>query len=203
MENPMLIPRNFLITAAALTVLVIGLVGVNAQGVLSGEPTVVAVVDLGNLYESLKEKQQIDAELGDIRTRVTQESEDRKTDIAQKQQDLDMLVPGTPPYADAQESYERAALDYQVWVQYEQNKLAREANIRIKKLQENLKKAIDSVAETQSVGIVLYKQQSLRLGTNSQGRPQTANIDIVAWASDSVDITDLIAQQMNNDFDNN
>lgn len=196
------VKRNLLIAAAALAVLVVGLVGVKAQGVLDGEPTVVAVVNLANIYNSLKEKQQIDAELGIIRARVTQESEDRKTDIAQKQQDLDMLVPGTPPYADAQEVYERSALDYQAWVQYEQNKLSREANIRIKKLKKNLEAAIETVAQAQNVGIVLYKQQSLRLGTNSQGRPQTANIDIVAWASNTVDITDLVAQQMNNDFDN-
>ncbi len=196
------IKRNILITAAALAVLVVGLVGVNAQGVLSGEPTVVAVVDLASIYDSLKEKQQIDAELGIVRTRVTQESEDRQKDIAQKQQDLDMLVPGTPPYADAQEVYERTALDYQVWVQYEQNKLGREANIRIKNLQKNLEAAIETVSQAQNVGIVLYKQQSLRLGTNQQGRPQTANINIVAWASNTVDITDLVAQQMNNDFDN-
>jgi len=198
----MQLSRNIMITAVALVVLVVGLVGVNAQGVLSGEPTVVAVVDLSNLYDSLREKQQIDTELGTIRTRVTQESEDQQKDIAQKKQDLDMLVPGTPPYADAQESYERAALDYQVWAQYEQNKLQREASIRIKKLQENLEKAINTVAETQSVGVVLYKQQSLRLGANAQGRQQNANIEIVAWASDAVDITDLVAQQMNNDFEN-
>jgi Skp family chaperone for outer membrane proteins len=197
------IKRNILITTAAFAILLVGLVGVNAQGVLSGEPTVVAVVDLVNIYDSLKEKQQIDAELGTIRTQVTQESEDRKTDIAQKQQDLDMLVPGTPPYADAQEVYERTALDYQVWVQYEQNKLSREANIRIKKLQTNLEAAIDTVAQAQNVGVVLYKQQSLRLGANAQGRPQTANISIVAWASNTVDITDLVAQEMNNAFDNN
>ena len=196
------VKHNLLIAAAVLAVLVVGLVGVKAQGVLDGEPTVVAVVNLANIYNSLKEKQQIDAELGIIRARVTQESEDRKTDIAQKQQDLDMLVPGTPPYADAQEVYERSALDYQAWVQYEQNKLSREANIRIKKLKKNLEAAIETVAQAQNVGIVLYKQQSLRLGTNSQGRPQTANIDIVAWASNTVDITDLVAQQMNNDFDN-
>lgn len=195
-------PRNILIAATALVVLVVGLVSVNAQGVLSSEPTVVAVVDLSNLYDSLREKQQIDTELGTIRTRVTQEGEDRQKDIAQKKQDLDMLVPGTPPYADAQDSYEQAALDYQVWVQYEQNKLGREARIRIKKLQENLDKAINTVAENQNIGVVLYKQQSLRLGTNSQGQPQSANINIVAWASGSVDITDLVAQQMNNDFEN-
>ncbi len=198
----MQLPRNILIATAAFVVLVVGLVGVNAQGVLNGEPTVVAVVDVSNLYDSLREKQQIDTELGMIRTRVTQESEDQQKDIAQKKQDLDMLVPGTPPYAEAQELYERAALDYQVWAQYEQNKLSREAGIRIKKLQENLEKAIDTVAQAQNIDVVLYKQQSLRLGTNAQGRQQTANIEIVAWAGDSVDITDQVAQQMNNDFDN-
>jgi len=160
------------------------------------------VVDLGSIYDSLKEKQQIDAELGTVRTKVTQESEDRQKDIAQKQQDLDMLVPGTPPYADAQEEYEQAALDYQVWVQFEQRKLSREANIRIQKLTKNLEAAIDTVAQAQNVGVVLYKQQSLRLGNNAQGRPQTANINIVAWASNTVDITDLVAQEMNNTFDN-
>lgn len=196
------VKRNLLITAAALAVLVVGLVGVNAQGVLSGEPTVVAVVDLANLYDSLKEKQQIDAELGTIRTRLTQEREDRQKDIAQKQQDLDMLVPGTPPYADAQEVYERAALDYQVWIQYEQRKLTRETNIQVKKLNKNLEAAIEVVAETQDVGVVLYKQQSLRLGTNAQGRIQSVNINIVAWASHTVDITDQVVRHMNNTFDN-
>lgn len=196
------VKRNLLITAAALAVLVVGLVGVNAQGVLSGEPTVVAVVDLANLYDSLKEKQQIDAELGTIRTRLTQEREDRQKDIAQKQQDLDMLVPGTPPYADAQEVYERAALDYQGWIQYEQRKLTRETNIQVKKLNKNLEAAIEVVAETQDVGVVLYKQQSLRLGTNAQGRVKSVNINIVAWASHTVDITDQVVRHMNNTFDN-
>jgi Skp family chaperone for outer membrane proteins len=194
--------RNLIIAFAAFAVLVIGLVGVNAQGVLTGSPTVVGVVDLRELYDSLKEKQQIDAELQTVRTELTQESEDRQKDIAQKQQDLDLLVPGTPPYADAQEEYEQAALDYQVWIQFEQRKLGRELNIRRQKLQKNLEAAIEAVAETQNIGIVLYQQQSLQLGTNAQGRPQAANISIVAWASDAVNITDQIAQQMNNTFDN-
>ncbi len=196
------IKRNILIASTALAVLVVGLVGVNAQGVLSGEPTAVGVIDLSNLYDSLREKQQIDAELQTIRTRLTTENESRQTEIAQLKQDLDMLVPGTPPYADAQDTYEETALDYQVWIQYEQRKLAREARVQIQKLQKGLDEAIAAVAEAQNVDIVLYKQQSLRLGNNAQGQPQTANINVVAWANKSVDITDAIAQHMNNAFEN-
>ena len=196
------IKRNILIASTALAVLVVGLVGVNAQGVLSGEPTAVGVIDLSNLYDSLREKQQIDAELQTIRTRLTTENESRQTEIAQLKQDLDMLVPGTPPYADAQDTYEETALDYQVWIQYEQRKLAREARVQIQKLQKGLDEAIAAVAEAQNVDIVLYKQQSLRLGNNAKGQPQTANINVVAWANNSVDITDAIAQHMNNAFEN-
>lgn len=196
------IKRNILIASTALAVLVVGLVGVNAQGVLSGEPTAVGVIDLANLYDSLREKQQIDAELQTIRTKLTEENDKRKKEIEQLELDLNMLVPGTPPHGDALETYEETALDYQVWIQFEQRKLAREANVQVQKLQKSLEAAIQAVAEAQGVDIVLYKQQSLRLGTNQQGRPQTANINVVAWSNNAVDITDAIAQQMNNDFEN-
>lgn len=196
------IKRNILIASTALAVLVVGLVGVNAQGVLSGEPTAVGVIDLATLYDSLREKQQIDAELQTVRTRLSAENDDRKKEIEQLKQDLDMLVPGTPPHGEALETYEETALDYQVWIQYEQRKLSREANIQIQKLQKGLDEAIGVVAEAQGVDIVLYKQQSLRLGANSQGQPQTANINVVAWSNNTVDISDAIAQHMNNAFEN-
>jgi len=195
--------RNLLIAAAAFAVLTVGLVGVKAQDAFKGSPTVVAVVDLRTLYESLKEKQQIDAEMQTVRTKLTQTRDDKQKEIAQLQQDMDMLVPGTPPYAEALEKYERSALDYQLWAAFEQNKLSRENGVRIEKLTQNAELAIEAVAEAQNLDLVFYKQQSLRLGTNQQGRVQAANINLVAWARSTVDITDQVAQYMNNAFDNN
>jgi len=194
--------RNLLIAAATFAVLAVGLVGVKAQEAFKGSPTVVAVVDLRTLYESLKEKQQIDAEMQGVRTRLTETRDDKQKVIAQLKQDMDMLVPGTPPYADALEKYERSALDYQLWAAYEQNKLTRENSTRIEKLTKNAELAIEAVAEAQGVDLVFYKQQSLRLGTNKQGQVQAANINVVAWARGTVDITDQVAQFMNNAFDN-
>lgn len=196
------ITRNILIASTALIVLIVGMVGVNAQGVLSGEPSAVGVVDLRNLYDSLREKQQIDAELETIRTRLTTERDSKQKEIAQLQQDMDMLVPGTPPYAEAQDKYEKAALDYQLWAAYEQNKVGRENNARIESLTQNAETAIQAVAEAQGIDLVLFKQQTIRTGTNAQGRIQAANINIVAWSSDNVDITNAVAQYMNNEFEN-
>lgn len=194
--------RNILIAAAALAVLVVGLVGVNAQNTAGGKPTVVAVVDLRTLYEALREKQQIDSELEIVRTKLTTERDDRQKEIAQLQQDMDMLVPGTPPYAEALESYEKAALDYQLWAAYEQNKVGRENNTRIEQLTLKAEQAIQAVAEVQGIDLVLFKQQTIRLGTNQQGRVQAANINVVAWAGTTADITSQVAQHMNNEFDN-
>ncbi len=198
----MLSKQSFVITIAALAVLVVGLVGVNAQSAGTGEPTSVAVVDLRALYDSLREKQQIDSELESIRTRLTAERDERQKEIAQLQQDMDMLVPGTPPYAEALEKYEKAALDYQLWAAYEQNKIARENNARIESLTRKAEAAIEAVAQSQGVDLVLYKQQTIRLGTNAQGRVQAVNINVVAWSGKSVDITSLVAQHMNNEFEN-
>lgn len=194
--------RNLLIASAAIAVLTVGLVGVKAQNAFKGAPTVVAVVDLRTLYESLKEKQQIDAEMQTVRARLTQTQGDKQKVIAQLQQDMDMLVPGTPPYAEAQEKYELSAMDYQVWAAFEQNKLARKNSVRVEKLTSNAEEAIEAVAQAQGVDLVFYKEQSLRLGTNKQGRVQAANIKVVAWASNTVDITDQVAQHMNNVFNN-
>ena len=194
--------QNLIIAAAALTVVLVGMVGVKAQGALKSSPTVVGVVDLRTLYESLKEKQQIDAELQAVRTELTETRDVKQKEIAQLQQDMDMLVPGTPPYTEAQEKYERAALDYQLWAAFEQNKLSRENSVRIEKLTQSAESAIEAVAEAQGIHLVFYKQQSLRLGTNQQGRVQTANINVVAWSTPSVDITDQVAQHMNNAFEN-
>lgn len=196
------IKRNILIATAALAVLVVGLVGVNAQGGANGKPSVVAVVDLRTLYDALREKQQIDSELETVRTKLTAERDDRQKEIAQLQQDMDMLVPGTAPYAEAQENYEKAALDYQLWAAYEQNKVGRENNTRIEELTRKAEAAIEAVAQAQGIDVVLFKQQTIRLGTNQQGRVQAANINVVAWSNSAADITSQVAQHMNNEFEN-
>ena len=73
---------------------------------------------------------------------------------------------------------------------------------RIESLTRKAEEAIAAVAEAQGIDMVLFKQQTIRLGTNQQGRVQAANINVVAWASDTVDVTDAVAQHMNNAFDN-
>lgn len=164
----------------------------------------VAVVDVQKAFDSLREKTTIEAELQTKADQVRQEDEQRKNAIKGLQEDLQILAPGTAAYENKQEELERAVLDRQVWLNFQQSKLNRERAVRIENIYKKMIETIGRVATSSGYKVVLFKEPEVRF-TNVQKPEQiSALIQVrkVLWAADELDLTDQVIQRMNNEFQN-
>ena len=119
-----------LITAAGLS----GLVGASARVLQTGRPTAAAVVDVQLVFESLKEKMQIEADLKTRLEELNRNEQDRKRDLEELKSDLDILAPETPAYNEKQARLEQSAIELQAWRTFQTQKLNKERGVQVERL---------------------------------------------------------------------
>lgn len=164
--------------------------------------TGVAVVDVQRAFDSLKEKSQIEADLQTQADKVKQEDQERTTKIKELQQDLSILQPGTAAYEKKQEEFERAALDRQVWLNFQQQKLNRERAVRIENIYKKMLNAIGRTATQNGYQIVLFKEPPVQFSNVTKPEQISALIQVrkVLWSADELDLTDQVIQKLDNEF---
>ena len=121
-------------------------------------------------------------------------------------QDLEILPKNDPNYERKQEEYERAALDRNVWLAYQQAKLGREEVLRMELIYNKLVDATKRVATAAGYQMVVIKEQPLKLlqpGEQITKREQLwdkVEARKVVWAADELDLTEQVRTKMDNEF---
>ncbi len=192
-----MIKRPFMCILAAAAV-----IGISSAAQAQQKATGVAVVDVQKAFDALREKTQVEAELTTAADLVKTEDGKRQAKLRELDQDLKIMAVGTPPYEKKQEELERAALDRQVWLQFQQGKLNRERAVRIEAIYKKMIETIGRVAQANGYKLVLFKEQDVNLGSISKPEQISAIIGSrkVLWSSDELDLTDQVVQRLNNDF---
>lgn len=190
------------IVFAALALGLIGLAVARATTALQAQPNAVAVVRLDKVFDNLKQMQKFKAEETSRREQLQAELKSRQEKLQTQQADLDMLTPGTPGFIQAQEELTRAAIELQVWSQFEQQKLARDAGLQFESLYRDTLGAIGRVAEANGFDLVLYAETEPEFRyENLQQLLTQMSVRKVLYAKEALDVTDQVVQQMNNEFD--
>ena len=188
---------------AAAAVLVGGYVTATASGLLKGTPTAAAVVNVQAVFDALKEKTTIEAELQQRGEKLQAEQQDRQKQIQQMRSELDLLTPGTENFRKKQEELERTAIELQAWVQYENQKLQRERGIQIEGIYNKTLKAVADVAKANGYQLVLFSEGPPDLRwENAQQLSALVQLRKVLYYDPALDITELVTQKMNNDYQN-
>lgn len=192
------ITRNVVIVFAALLVIAVGIGGATAASALQAKPTALAVVDLQRTFENLKQQQQIRADLQTRQEQLRQQQEERRKQVSTLQADLDLLAEGSAAYQQKAAERDKAVIELQVWQEYEARKLRIDEQLMIEQLFREAQDTIERVAKDNGFDVVLFKNQVV----NMQGgqNQQTLNIRIVAWNSETIDLTDQVIQRLNNEF---
>lgn len=195
--------RFFIILVAALAMCLGSWVATRANSMLTGRPTAVAVVDLVALFDALKEKMQIEADLKARLDKVMQEEEERKTALKKMQDDLSILAPATPAFEQKQNELEKGAIEMQAWMKFENNKFNRERAVRIEALYRKMLEAIGQVAKQNGCDVALFKERPVNF---SNAKPEDLQRLIesrkVLWSADELDLTEQVVQKMNNEYAN-
>lgn len=196
--SSILIRRSLLVLALGLTITAAAVGG----AAMKAAPTAVAVVDAEKLFDQLTERQAIEADIRSKAETLQQQERDKKEKIQQMQGSLDMLNPGTKAFQEQQAELEKAVLNLQVWVQYEQQKLNRQRQTQVEGLFKKVLDAIERVSVDEGYDAVLFQSQSIARSSGNSNQPVTVPIRIVAWNKDSIDLTDRILTRMNNEYSN-
>ncbi|MEM0915446.1 MAG: OmpH family outer membrane protein [Planctomycetota bacterium] len=186
---------------AALAVVGLGWTAVRGQAG-QATPTAVAVVDVEQVFQSLKAQTEFEADIQRQREALAQEAQSKQASAQAIQDDLEMLTAGTPAYDEKQALLERAAIDLQVWQRYEEVKLARQAQTQIERLYRDVVDAIERIATESGYDVVLLEQERESLqAENIQQLLGQIGTRKVLFAASKVDLTDTVIRRMNNEFD--
>lgn len=192
-----------IVLLSAVALLVLGIAGAYAQQRMMAEPTAVAVLDLQQLLQSLDERTEREADVARERERLQQEAEERRSRIQQIRNELDLLKAGTSNFRKKQAELQKAAIELNVWTQYQQQRVNRETGLMIEDLYRKSLDATEVVAKDLGYDVVLFKESSPDFNyENPQQLSTQIQIRKVLWSADEVDITEAVAQRMNNVFNN-
>jgi len=180
-----------------------GFVAANAGYVLRGQPTAVAVVDIQVVFESLKEKMQIEADLKGRLEELNLDEQDRKKTLQELRSDLDILAPDTPAFNEKQSQLEQKAIELQAWRTFQTQKLNHERGLQIERLYRKSLDAIGRVSKQNGYDIALFKEKPADFrGAKPEALNTLIQVRKVLWSSPELDLTDQVVQMMNNEFSN-
>lgn len=196
-------PSLTLILAIALCVTLTSLVTLRGQNATKAAPVSVAVVDLQKVFNTLHEKGKVEADIVRKREANERAAQEKGQEVRQLEADLGVLNPDTEAYKQTQEKVQTKAIELEVWVRLEKQKLEREAAIQMEALYLKVLDAIKRRAEQGGYDLVLYKDptESAR-GQTQQQVATTIQLRKVLYAKAELDLTEQIAQMLNNEFNN-
>ncbi len=196
--------RRFVISLALLALLAgFGLTHLHGQAA-GAKPTAIAVVKVQSVLNALAEKSAVEARITALTETSQKEALARQEEIKKLQTDLKVaLQPGTPAYEKTREDLEFKTIEFQSWQRFVQGKIEREKAIGIEELYHKMNDAISRIAKKNSYGIVLYVDESERIqGQNQQQLAGAIQLRKVLYADPALDLTDLVTQLLNNEFNN-
>jgi Skp family chaperone for outer membrane proteins len=162
---------------------------------LPAHPAVIGSVDLEKVFNEIDRRAEAEAELEVLAEQFRQQREALRLDAEQAKMDLDMLVPGTDKYAEAEDVWTQAVLDYRASVEFSKAKLdAMRAKARTTIYQAIVDEAA-RFAAANGIDFVLADDSGIDLmeGTDLQV-VQQMSLRRLVYANPSCDVTDdLIA----------
>ena len=189
-------------TAARICVVVLcALVSVRANA--QQKPTHVAVCDVQHVFENLREKVEIEADLQAMAEQFQQEGEQRATKLRDLQHDLELLAKDSDAHSKKVEQIGDAVIELQVYKGIITQRINRERALKTEYLYRKMLKAIGDVAKENAYDLVLFKERKVDF---SKVKREALNAAIslrkVLWSSDELDITEQVTTNLNNAFTN-
>ena len=181
----------------------LGLAGANAVSMMTGRPTAAGVIDVQMVFESLKEKMHIEANLKSRLEQLNLDEQEQKQNLQEIKSDLDILAPDSPAFNEKQNQLEQKAIELQTWRTFQTQKLSRERGLQIERLYRKLIESVGTVAKQNGFDLILFKEKPVDF---SGAKPEALNTLIqvrkVLWSASDLDLTDQVTQLMNNEFSN-
>lgn len=196
--------RFWFAASVAVVLSLTALAGVRAGQMMKARPTAVAAVDVEKIFNALREKTQIEAELNARKDKIAQELQDKSKELKSLQDDLGVLNAANPAYKKKQEELERKAFELKVWQEWQTAAFMRESGIQTAGLYRKIVAATGKVGKEAGYDLVIYREGDPEMNPSKpEDIKQMIRNRKVLYAADEVDLTDQVTVSMNNDYANN
>jgi Skp family chaperone for outer membrane proteins len=159
------------------------------------EPAITGSVDLEKVFNEIDRRAEAETALEALAEHFQQERDRLRQIAEQKRMDMDLLAPGTDKYAEAQDVWTQAVLDYRAVVEFSKAKLdAKRAEARATIYQEIVSEAA-RFAEANGIDFIVADDSGIDLmeGTDLQV-VQQMSLRRLVYANPDYDVTfDLIS----------
>jgi Skp family chaperone for outer membrane proteins len=188
----------------AVMVVLMAAWSLTVQGQAAGtRPTRIAVADIEHIFNALDQRQAIEADLLGRRETLDADANRRRQEIVQLQEDLAVLVVGTPPFRAKQEELERKTFEFDFWLQWQRDRLQRERALQTANLYRKILESIGRVAKDHNFDVVMFKEKPPEFGTAREDEIATRiQIRKVLWSAEDLDLTSAVLTRMNNEWRN-
>jgi Skp family chaperone for outer membrane proteins len=166
-------------------------------------PTKLAVVNIVDLFENLKEKAAADADIDKMKKDYEGESLKKQTQLDLARDNLDKTYKkGTPEYRKAQDDLLRMATEKQVNDQVNQQKLFMELRLRTIDLYNKINEAVADYAQANGIALVFVADNSSVEGARTVEQLQAmVTVRKILYAHPSFEITKAILNKMNTEYE--
>ncbi len=158
------------------------------------DPAIIGSVDLEKVFNEIDRRAEAEATLEALAEQFKQQREELRQIAEQKRMDMDLLAPGTDKYADAEDAWTQAVLDYRAAVEFSKAKLdAKRAEARTRIYREIVAEAA-KFAAANGIDFIMADDSGIDLmeGTDLQ-IVQQMSLRRLVYADPDYDITyDLI-----------
>ena len=195
---------TLIITLAALSAVALSAVTLHAQARASARPIAIAVVDVQKAFNELDRRRQVEAEITARTEQLQAEAQTKQAGIRTRMADIELaLDANTEAYRQETQKLESDTIEFNTWRQFQLRKLEMEKALQLENLYKSLTQTIQRTAEREGYGLVIQKDDTLSVTQRDQ-QALTAMIvqRKVLYVSPTVDITDLVIQQANNEYNN-
>ena len=162
-------------------------------------PAVIAFVDLQKVFNDSDKRAEAQAELEVLGQELDDTVETLRQEIKTLQSDMELLVPGTPKYEEAEKKLLAAAADHRAWIEFKVAKLDAKTAQRRTQVYDEIVLAATVFAEQHNIDFILTDDSiiELRPGTDVQV-VQQMSLRRVVYANPEFDITDELNAWINN-----
>jgi Skp family chaperone for outer membrane proteins len=161
-------------------------------------PSAVAVIDLEKVFRSLHEKDRADTGLQRVAEQLEEEIEAQSTVIAELQEELEALQPGSDKHRMAMEAYELATLDYRARREFARQKIDLEKSKTLQRIYDSIKRSAEILSTEKGFDMVLVDDSVVPVpgGTEMEVQRQISARRMV-FTSNAIDITEDLIHRMN------
>lgn len=192
------------VTAGAIAITLTSLVSqVPAQNAGGPRAVSIAVVDIEEVFNNLKEREAVQANIQGRVSELQQWEQAKRREIVRLQEDLKVTNEGTEEYQQLLDQLRKSMIQLQVELELGKRTLEQESARQLEAIYRNIIDATGAIAKQQGYDVVLLRDKMPNLaGANQQQIAAMIQVRKLLYADQRLDITQQVKQRLNNEYQN-